>query len=72
MAAALSASERGWWVPVPRQDAINAALPQTQLQTCIVHLLRHALSFASWKDRRQIPFLPVFSAMQHRRFDWPQ
>ena len=29
-------------------EAINAVFPQTQVQTCIVHLLRHALSFASW------------------------
>jgi putative transposase len=35
-------------------DAINAVFPQTQVQTCIVHLLRHALSFASWKDRREL------------------
>ena len=35
-------------------DAINAVFPQTQVQTCIVHLLRHSLSFASWKDRREL------------------
>jgi putative transposase len=35
-------------------DAINAVFPQTQVQTCIVHLLRHALSFAPWKDRREL------------------
>ncbi len=35
-------------------EAINAVFPDTQVQTCIVHLLRHALSFASWKDRREL------------------
>ena len=33
-------------------DAINATFPQTVVQTCIVHLIRHSMNFASWKDRR--------------------
>ncbi len=33
-------------------DAINAVFPQTTVQTCIVHLLRNSLDFASWKDRK--------------------
>ena len=28
--------------------------PDTQVQTCIVHLIRHSLAFASWKDRREV------------------
>jgi putative transposase len=28
--------------------------PQTQVQTCIVHLLRHSMSFASYKDRKAV------------------
>ncbi len=35
-------------------DAINAAFPETIVQTCIVHLLRNSMSFASWKDRKPI------------------
>jgi transposase-like protein len=31
-------------------EAINAIFPQATIQTCIVHLLRHSLSFASWKE----------------------
>ena len=31
-----------------------AAFPQTQVQTCIIHLLRHAMSFAIYKDRKAI------------------
>ena len=33
-------------------DAIRAAFPQAQVQTCIVHLMRHTLALCSYKDRR--------------------
>lgn len=35
-------------------DAINAVFPQTVVQTCVVHLIRNSMDFASWKDRRPI------------------
>ena len=35
-------------------EAINAAFPETTVQTCIVHLLRHCMNFATWKDRKAI------------------
>jgi putative transposase len=35
-------------------DAINAVFPETTVQTCIVHLLRNSLYFASWKERREL------------------
>ena len=35
-------------------QAIEAAFPQAQDQTCIVHLLRHSMSFASYKDRKAV------------------
>jgi putative transposase len=35
-------------------DAITAVFPQATIQTCIVHLLRNSMSFASWKDRKEI------------------
>lgn len=35
-------------------EAINAVFPQTVVQTCIVHLIRHSLDFASWKDRKLV------------------
>jgi putative transposase len=35
-------------------EAINAVFPQTIVQTCIVHLIRHSMSFASWKDRKGV------------------
>ncbi|HWT50984.1 MAG TPA: IS256 family transposase [Caulobacter sp.] len=35
-------------------DAVNAAFPETTVQTCIVHLLRLSLDFVSYKDRKPI------------------
>lgn len=32
-------------------EAITAVFPQTIVQTCIVHLIRHSLEFVSYKDR---------------------
>ena len=35
-------------------DAITAVLPQTLVQTCIVHLIRNSLDFVSYKDRKAV------------------
>ena len=35
-------------------EAITAAFPQTLVQTCVVHLVRHSLNFCSWKDRKAV------------------
>ena len=35
-------------------EAIGAVFPETQVQTCIVHLMRHGLSLCSYKDRRPV------------------
>ena len=35
-------------------EAINAVFPQTVVQTCIVHLIRNSMGFASWKERKAI------------------
>lgn len=35
-------------------EAINTVFPETQIQTCIVHLIRHSMEFASWKERKPI------------------
>ncbi|GFZ90099.1 putative transposase for insertion sequence element ISRM3-like protein [Elstera cyanobacteriorum] len=35
-------------------DAINAVFPEAFVQTCIVHLMRNSLDFASWKDRKDL------------------
>ena len=34
--------------------AIQTVFPKTQVQLCIVHLVRNALRFVSYKDRRQV------------------
>ena len=46
-------------------DAINAAFPQTQVQTCIVHLMRNSLSFVSWADRKPVvaALRPIYQAV---------
>jgi putative transposase len=35
-------------------DAITAVFPQTQVQTCIVHLIRGSLDCVSYKDRKAV------------------
>ncbi len=35
-------------------EAIGAVFPRTQVQACIVHLIRNSLSFVSWKDRKAV------------------
>jgi putative transposase len=42
-------------------DAITAVFPHTIVQTCIVHLIRHSLSFVSWQDRKQL--IPALRAI---------
>jgi putative transposase len=45
-------------------EAITAVFPEAQIQTCIVHLIRHSLAFASWKERREIAaaLKPIYRA----------
>jgi len=35
-------------------EAILSVFPEAQVQTCIVHLLRHSLDFVSYKDRKAV------------------
>jgi putative transposase len=35
-------------------EAIAAAFPKTQVQLCIVHMVRNSLRFVSWKDRKEV------------------
>jgi transposase-like protein len=45
-------------------EAITAVFPQAEIQTCIVHLLRYSMHFASWKERKtlSIALRPVYQA----------
>ena len=44
--------------------AIEAVYPQTQVQLCIVHLVRQSLNYVSWKQRRAVAsdLRPVYGA----------
>ncbi len=35
-------------------EAINAVYPETQIQLCIVHIVRNSLRFVSWKDYKAV------------------
>lgn len=35
-------------------EAIEAVFPQTQVQLCIVHMVRHSLRYVSWKQRKEV------------------
>ncbi|MEQ8330410.1 MAG: IS256 family transposase [Longimicrobiales bacterium] len=35
-------------------DAIEAVFPKTQVQLCIVHMVRNSLRFVAWKERRAV------------------
>jgi transposase-like protein len=45
-------------------EALCAVFPATTLQTCIVHLIRNSLDYASWKDRKLLAaaLRPVYTA----------
>jgi len=45
-------------------EALAAVFPATTLQTCIVHLIRNSLDFASWKDRKTLAaaLKPIYTA----------
>ena len=45
-------------------EAITAVFPETVVQTCIVHLIRYSMQFASWKERKAIAraLRPVYAA----------
>lgn len=35
-------------------DAIQAVYPQTKVQLCIVHMVRHSMKFVPWKDYKAV------------------
>lgn len=45
-------------------EAITAAFPDAVVQTCIVHLIRYSMQFASWKERKPIvaALKPIYRA----------
>jgi putative transposase len=45
-------------------EAITSVFPKTVVQTCIVHLIRYSMQFASWKERKMISagLKPIYQA----------
>jgi len=45
-------------------EALAVVYPSATLQTCIVHLIRNSLDFASWKDRKPLAaaIKPIYTA----------
>jgi putative transposase len=45
-------------------EAITTVFPQTVVQTCIVHLIRYSLQFASWKEHKPLvaALKPIYRA----------
>ena len=35
-------------------EAIESVFPETQVQLCIVHMVRHSLNYVSWKQRKEV------------------
>ncbi len=46
-------------------EALGAVYPATTLQTCIVHLIRHSLDYANWKERKPLAaaLKPIYQAV---------
>lgn len=46
-------------------EALAAVYPETTLQTCIVHLIRHSLAYASWDKRKPLAkaLKPIYQAL---------
>ena len=46
-------------------EALATVYPATTLQTCIVHLIRNSLDYASWKDRKLLAaaIRPIYTAV---------
>lgn len=46
-------------------EALETVFPATTLQTCIVHLIRNSLDYASWKDRKPLAaaIKPIYKAV---------
>jgi Transposase and inactivated derivatives len=35
-------------------EAIESVFPKTQIQLCIVHMVRHSLKYVGWKERKEV------------------
>jgi len=47
------------------EEALAVTYRETTLQTCVVHLIRNSLSYAGWKDRKELAaaLKPIYTAV---------
>jgi putative transposase len=45
-------------------DAIRSVFPRTEVQTCVVHMIRNSLAYVTYKDRKEVAgdLRPVYTA----------
>jgi putative transposase len=45
-------------------EAIESVFPETEIQLCIVHLVRHSLNYVAWRDRKKVAadLKPIYTA----------
>lgn len=50
--------------PTGFPEAIESVFPDAEIQTCIVHLVRYSMEFASWKERKFVAkaMRPIYQA----------
>ena len=50
--------------PPQLPEAIKSVFAKAEVQTCIVHLIRYSMQFASWKERKAISkaLEPIYQA----------
>jgi len=64
-------------------EAIEAVFPRTQVQLCVVHLIRNSMRYVNWKDRKKLAadLRSVYAAsseaaacsrLKQLRQDWPK
>ena len=55
------------------QETLGTEFLATTLQTCIVHLIRNSLDYASWKNRKALAaaIKPVYTAPRAETPPWP-
>jgi putative transposase len=52
-------------------EAIESVFPKTQVQLCIVHMVRHSLNYVSWKQRKEVAE-DLKPSTRRRALKWPQ
>jgi transposase-like protein len=57
-------------------EAIESVFPQSEVQLCIVHLVRHSPNYVGWKQRKEVAadLNTIYSARPKRRLnkDWTE